>query len=357
MNITGPDGAIVCDTMKASAQTFVNYFADGRDRLTLISFTSGANVDFPPSKSFQSSSPTLNSYISQLVCGSNTSSAMALDLAYTQMQTLGSAALSKNGALNVIVFFTDGQPNGITAVFPFRTSADNRYDPNSPSTLRSPLTLGTNYKQCAALSPITGVIAQWAGGAVATGYTVGLMQTGISNGSCGLPICNGNNGPAVSAPGCMFYSSNNLYYMREDFAYIPLHDAYNNSTNNPNYMTQAGDWVTTGPYASPPNQGFRTDIPRALVDAAFNAADNEAQKIIHDPLGYNPVIYTLGLGGASDAPTESVFQRFLRRVANDPASDIYDASRPTGMFVYSPDDTQLAGAFQQIASQILRLSK
>jgi Flp pilus assembly protein TadG len=360
MDITGPDGANVCQTMKASAQTFVNYFADGRDRLTLISFTAGAHVDFGPSKLFQSSSPNLNSYISQLACGSNTSSAMALNLAYTEIQSLKTAGLSRNGALNVIVFFTDGQPNGITATYPIRTSADNRYDPANYATLQSPLTLGTNYLQCAANGQptpgwITGVIAQWAGGAVSTGETVGLMQTDVPNGSCGNPICNGNNVPLVSAPGCMFYAKNSGAYMRQDIAYIPTQDAYGNSTNNPNYMTQLSDWVTTGPYS--PNMGFRTDIPRALVDAAFNAADDQAQKIIHDSLGYDPVIYTLGLGGAKDAPTEDVFQRFLRRVANDPKSDIYDPSRPTGMFVYSPNDTQLAAAFQQIASQILRLSQ
>jgi hypothetical protein len=360
MDITGPDGANVCQTMKGSAQTFVNYFANGRDQLTLISFTAGAHVDFGPSKLFQSSSPNLNSYISQLACGSNTSSAMALNLAYTEMQSLKSAGLSSNGALNVIVFFTDGQPNGVTAAFPVRTSADNRFDPTNYSALQSPLALGTGYQQCATNTPpkpgwITGVIAQWAGGAVSTGETVGLMQTDVPNGSCGNPICNGNNVPLVSAPGCTFDTKGDGQYMRQDIAYIPTQDAYGNSTNNPNYMTQPGDWITTGAYS--PNKGFRTDIPRALVDAAFNAADDQAQKIIHDKFGFDPVIYTLGLGGAKDAPTEDVFQRFLRRVANDPKSDIYDPSRPTGMFVYSPNDTQLAAAFQKIASQILRLSK
>jgi hypothetical protein len=51
------------------------------------------------------------------------------------------------------------------------------------------------------------------------------------------------------------------------------------------------------------------------------------------------------------------FQTFLERVANDPRSNIYDSSRPTGSFVFSPDATQLAAAFQQVASQVLRLSQ
>jgi hypothetical protein len=158
----------------------------------------------------------------------------------------------------------------------------------------------------------------------------------------------------------MFDINGDGKYMRQDLAFIPLADSYGNSTNNAAYMTQASDWVTTGPYSTAcagGSCGFRTDVPEALVDAAFNAADAQAQKIIHDTKGYDPVIYVLGLGGANDAPTEAVFQRFLRRIANDPNSDIYDATRPTGQFVYSPDDTQLAAAFRLIASQILRLSK
>jgi hypothetical protein len=93
-----------------------------------------------------------------------------------------------------------------------------------------------------------------------------------------------------------------------------------------------------------------------VTDASFNAADAQALAIISDP-NFKPTIYAIGLGGATDVANEAVFQAFLQRVANDPASSRFNASLPVGSFVYSPDDTQLQSAFHQIASKILRLSK
>lgn len=88
-----------------------------------------------------------------------------------------------------------------------------------------------------------------------------------------------------------------------------------------------------------------------MAIAATNAADNAATAIRNDTL--NPVIYSIGLGGASDAPAET----FMRRVANDPGSPIYDSSKPTGMYVYAPNKAQLKDAFIRIASMVLRLAQ
>jgi Mg-chelatase subunit ChlD len=369
---SGSMGGSACSTMKASAQTFVNYFTDGRDRLGLITFTAGANSDFPfppvanpvPVTDFQSRTPhNLNYYISQLVCGSNTNSAAALNLAYQEIQNLGPSAKSSNGALNVIVFFTDGQPNGVTATFPAKNASDDRYDidPNTgtpkssvPATTAQCQTLGTN-------GFLTGVIAQWSGGAVSTGNTVGLMQTKVptttASGCPGLSICNGNNVPLISATGCKFDTNGDGKYMRQDIAYIPATDSYGNSTIG--YVTAPSDYVQTGPYANSSN--LRVDVPAAVVHASLNTADAQAQRIIKDldtsgnKLGFDTVVYVIGLGGAPDANVD--FQTFLERVSNDPRSNIYDPSRPTGSFVFAPDYTQLAAAFQQVASQVLRLSQ
>jgi hypothetical protein len=340
--------------MKASAQTFVNYFADGRDRLGLVTFTAAATSDFPfppaatpvPVTDFQSRTPhNLNYYISQLVCGSNTNSAAALNMAYKEIQNLGASAKSSNGALNVIVFFTDGQPNGITAVFPPKGATDTRYGVSNTGTQGS---VPATTAQCQG-DNLTGVLVQTSGGAVPTGSTNGLFQLTIGNGGCGSTICNGNS-TRISAPGCAF-TANSDNYVRQDIAYIPTTDYYGNLTSG--YVTVNSDKVTDPAYASPGR--LRVDVPAAVVHASLSSADAQAQAIIHDPLGYDPVIYVIGLGGAPDANVD--FQTFLERVANDPRSNIYDSSRPTGSFVFSPDATQLAAAFQQVASQVLRLSQ
>jgi hypothetical protein len=56
--------------------------------------------------------PKMDDLINATVVGSNTNTAEALTLAYNEL-----VAANLPGALNVIVLFTDGQPNGITANF------------------------------------------------------------------------------------------------------------------------------------------------------------------------------------------------------------------------------------------------
>jgi hypothetical protein len=377
MNITGPDGAVVCNTMIASATTFVSYFTNGLDQMGLVSFQTWANADFPISTNFQSSSPNLTSILSDLVCGANTSSAMALNLAYSQIKSLGTAGYASNGALNVIVFFTDGNPNGVTAVFPPKSSTDARYygsttgsymstiDPTMPATASS----CTTALNSANASP--GVIIQGSAGA-ATGLTQGIYQIYTSPTPAPTNVCASGQSRAicdtdltvVTANGCHFqntpwdhvsiYPTAGPTAPREDIAYIPLKDYYQNSTVNSSFMTQAGDVVPGTPYVA--TGAMRIDTPQSVMDASFNAADAQALAIISDTT-YKPTIYTIGLGGASDVSSTAVFQTFLQRVANDPSSNRYNANLPTGLFVYSPDDTQLAAAFHQIAAQILRLSK
>ena len=91
------------------------------------------------------------------------------------------------------------------------------------------------------------------------------------------------------------------------------------------------------------------DRTSALDAASLNAADNAAAKIRNDPT-YQTVIYTLGYSSGVD-------KTFLRRVANDPTSPIYDSTHPAGKFVFAPDQSALVTAFNAIASEILRLSQ
>jgi hypothetical protein len=227
--------------------------------------------------------------------------------------------------------------------------------------------------QCQSSLPgLVGTIAQGAGGepgAFATGMTQGIFLVPAAGSAptstCASgqvrAICNTSR-PSIAATGCYFSAGDNFTNqwpiygsnaLRQDVAYIPLVDVYGNSTTNSSYATRTSDLVT-GYYAGVGR--MRIDIPQSLMDAAFNAADAQALTIISDT-DYKPIIYTLGLGSAGDVADESAFQDFLKRVANDPGSSRYNASLPTGLFVYSPDDPQLAAAFRQIASQILRLSK
>jgi Flp pilus assembly protein TadG len=318
----------VCPTMVANAQAFVSNFADGRDILGLITFTDGSSLDYPPTNSFKSGTPTLTSVLGNLKCAGNTSSAQALWQAYGQIQ-----AVNQPGRLNVIVFFTDGRPNGVTATFPVKTKAETRYIYSSPnSQVSSPAST------CPNGTVLNGVIAQWAGDA-ATGTTAGVfspLNSGIGDTSAN----------SISASGCTFTGHAGQTAMSSDVAYIPTQDGYGNSTTG--YQTS-----TYFPSGSPYSGQIRPDTPPSIVAASTNAADSAASRIRADTT-FNIVIFSLGLGGTDAEPLDL---DFLRRVANDPQSSSYNAARPAGHFYYAADITQLSAAYQAVASQILRLSQ
>jgi hypothetical protein len=135
--------------------------------------------------------------------------------------------------------------------------------------------------------------------------------------------------------------------MRRDIAYIPNSDVYGNRTDCC-YKTPAT--FTSGAY----NGFIRPDKPLTIGDASMNALDSAAARIrANATLGI--VIYTIGLGNPAtgEAPDETL----MKRVSNDLGSPIYDSSKPLGLYVFAPDNSQLQMAFARIAGEILRISQ
>ncbi len=326
-----------CGVLVASAQNFVNQFVDGRDRLGLVTYQTGANVDYPATLYFKSSTPSLNTTLGTLICGGDTSTAQGLNLGYNQIQN----TINQPGGLNVILLFTDGQPNTVVANFPIKTSADSRYGVSNTSQITS-----VPKSSCQTTQPLNGAIAD---GSIETATSISdLNATGDTYAIFGTPTvpitASGGINPITNGvQGCSF--ANNVWNGRQDVAYIPTTDAYQNSTTGLIPL----DLFPSGVYAGL----IRPDMPRTVRWAAFNAADSQAYKIRNDTT-YNPIIYTIGLQGNE---TMAIYQDFMERVANDPRASNYDSSRPEGQFILATDTSQLSAAFQQVASQILRLSK
>lgn len=287
-----------CAPMKAAAQSFVDKFSNGRDTLGLITFMQSANVDYAPTTNFKTQNPSLSSVIGTIVCTDSTATAEALSLAYGQIKTI-----NQPGSLNVIVLFTDGLPNGVTANYPRKTTST-----------------------CPAGLSLIGSVAE---GSPTAGIYDNTTKVGPSQHPPGL----------ISAAGCAFATNRN--HVSQDVEYIPDTDLYGNSTFG--YQNPAT-------YSSGPGAGhIRIDLTSAFDAASLDAADNAATTIRNDPT-YETVIYTLGYSAGAD-------KTFLRRVANDPTSPIYDSTRPAGKFVFAPDQSALVTAFNAIASEILRLSQ
>jgi hypothetical protein len=338
MNPTPPKNSNACAVMVASAQNFVNQFVDGRDQLGLVTFQTGANVDYAPTLYFKSSAPSLSSTLSSLICGGDTSTAEGLYLGYNQIKTV----INQPGALNIILLFTDGQPNTVLANLPVKGISDSRYGVGGNTSAVVP-TGATSCQQ--KTGTIRGAIAD---GSTETATSVtDLNQTGdtyaVIN-SYAVPITTSVGLFPTNSSGCSF--TNNISYGRQDIAYIPTQDVYGSSTVG--YL--ALDYFPSGyKYAGQ----IRPDMPRTARWAAFNAADSLAYTIRTDST-YGTIIYTIGLSGNE---TMAIDQDFMERMANDPRASNYDSTRPQGEFILASDTSQLAQAFQQVASQILRLSK
>jgi Flp pilus assembly protein TadG len=333
-----------CATMVTQARNFVSQFTNGRDTLGLVTFNSGSNVDYTPNVNFKTASPSLDTILSQLQCGGGTNTAQALYSAWQQIQ-----AVNLPGVLNLIVLFTDGQPNAISgdfngsnalSKFELHTQIDERYDSQNPDTL---MTVGPT--NCTAGTATYGVIAGAGSSDYApTGYTVGPFtgsSGSISNTS--YPFITGTAG------NCNFPRDSYGTRMREDIAYIPSQDHWGTSTSG--YKDGSADFypAASGPYAGK----MRVDTPIGITIAATNATDNIATTIRGDTT-YNPVIYTIGLGGTT---TQAIDADLLQRLANDPRASNYNPAKTAGRFVYASNATELGQAFQSIASQILRLSQ
>ena len=202
----------VMTPMKAAARGFVDKFAEGRDNVGLIVFGGSSVQAFPspsptgPVSNFKTANPTVDTLISQMVNGGNTGTAQALWLAYQELVKRNEA-----GALNLIVFFTDGLPNGLVAEFNDPTTAKNLLKSSS----------GCTYRLVANRSML-GFLSQYSGFAP-TGTTAGvkiLTSSTVSSVSEG-PIQTNSNG-------CAYRSNEDN--MRQDVLKMPTLDYYGNAT-------------------------------------------------------------------------------------------------------------------------------
>jgi len=323
-----------CEPMKAAARSFVSRFAEGRDRLGMISFSGAWNLSFAPSKNFKTSSPTLDSVISGINCVGGTNSASAISEAYNQLR-----AINEPGALNLILFFTDGNPTGLTATYKIRKYSDvyaksTCYDIHGHA--------NTYPDWFDSVQDRVGVLIGLGNRPTdsPTSKPVGLFNRYVPTPGTTDSIINGPTNSDTSRQGCAFASSQSNAY--KDVAYVPDADYYGNNTRSGYYSGLPA--FTSGAYAGK----IRSDRSDSVLMASTNATHNAAKRIRQDS-ALSPVFYVIGLG--------DVDSNLLLRIANDPASPTYTRSEPVGMYVYAPDKTQLNQAFARIASEILRLSR
>lgn len=341
-----------CQAMKDSATAFVNNFVDGRDTIGLITFGTNYVVAFPPARDFKSAGTNIARRISQITCGENTAMSAAYWKAYQEL-----VGRNMPNALNTIVLFTDGIPNGIYADFPVRATADNRHG-FSGGPCANNRTCNVPASDCADRgTPLRGVLAQW-GDNQPTGPVAGLFEPqGTSVTSHGAT--------RIGRAGCAFQG--NAERVGKDVAYVPDVDYQGNrakGNSNQYIQYQAQDFVPGSG-----NTQIRMDRPLTIGRASSNLMDHAAQRVRARALNANigVVTFVIGLGLYSLPVQQQPDDVLLRRVANDPgnaqrgepASPIYarDPYLPDGKYIRAENSAEMANAFQRIASEVLRLSR
>jgi Flp pilus assembly protein TadG len=356
-----------CPNMKAAAKRFTGMFSAGRDRIGMVTFSDTFYLASSPVTNFQTVlgfTPDVgtggNGIIDQITCGGNTGIPHAVSIGYNELYR---TALP--GALNVMLFFTDGLPN--TLIFDARTGS-------SSATSRTGFLLTTSTCQDSANRPMTNVNANmhtnprnwttgvsWGSGSVYPDVgagPIGSLLTGddpADNTYDGWrqyrftsPTQNGN-GSYINAAGC---GSGNG---ETNTAFLPDADIFGNSM-----FGYIGGITTANINGGNRIQPGGINLRNGAFNAAANAANfaRTARALPNSQNFPGVMIFAVGMGSG-------VNHELLQRMSNDGTgvSGVYppftgvDPNQPAGTYVYSPSGNGLTDAFLRIASMILRLAQ
>jgi Flp pilus assembly protein TadG len=362
---------------------FVINFDESRDQLGMVIFGGSALVAYPPrdptiadgggggpNGTFKTGTPNIIDQVkNNLAAGSATGTAEALILAYKE--------LTKNPQplyLNAIVLFTDGMPSSFTASYN-GNPAVSLYTGDSTSTGSNTVIKSTNsckyYKYSDSTNnPIIGWMTQTAN-FQNTNSAIGifpLMQktwyasaTSLStdvNNWLSHPDYDYTKGVTqTNNDNCNF--KNNSSNPAGDLNSFPTEDLYGNKTNTADY--QASKFYHDNSIALNMNS-VNNAYQIGLV--SWNTAYNAAKRIRGDTT-LKPTVYCIGYNGAQDldralmkrlANTNTGFQTWAQDSLGQYLSTDYDPTSTTGRYFEAATPGAIAEAFQQVQSEILRLS-
>ncbi len=280
----------------AASKDFVDRFIDGAggDRLGLISFASGAEINIPINKDATRGfvKADVITAIDNLGGPSgSTASEEAFRLAFSELEAVPVAFRS---SLRVIVFFSDGAPNTVAA----------NYDNGGTSVL--------------------GDLYSWTspGGPPYRMFRLDRRNTDLPNANNISVLPEKDHSDSIN-----FFSFNNIRTLTDP---------------------------------SPGSSGANTRCN--LNKAARNMVENVANQARNQDI----VVITLGLGNRLQT-LEITFcgyllatekgENILKRLANTTDVDTYNPGQEGGLYVFAENPDDLQGAFDRIASFILRLTR
>ncbi|MBJ6751634.1 vWA domain-containing protein [Geomonas anaerohicana] len=300
----------VLESLKSAARNFLTYFNPNNDRIGLIRFASGVEEDFKIT-----GKRGFNSEKMQELLGSNQVQASGYTTAEEALrcakQQLDSIPRSDQSRQRIIVFFTDGAPNGVAATF------------------------ATN------AGPKVGVVSSQGDKDPEAGDKVRLEHLYRADRVNSDLKPNGGQLDATS------------------LATLPATD-WTGTVNLASY-NNARDVL---PYVNPDDlEAKKCNVNRAarnMTENIANAARSESGE------QGNPItIFTIGLGAkltdlelrCPEYGSSENGENIMKRLANVPGGDTYNSSQPSGIYAFARDQSQLNAAFHSVVMRILRLSK
>lgn len=291
--------------VRAAATTFLNQFNVTQDRVGLIHFASGVEIDNPvptTTRGFDRASMLTN--VAAFNFKGTTSSVEGMWNARDQLNRIQTVNRS---SMRVIVFFSDGAPTGFTSFFTF---ADQ--------------------------SALKGCPANYRGALDAT--LAGLYLPTVSESTPMQAGCTINRDTLATR--------------------IPTLPAYYNAYDN----LKLFPIVTTASSAHPVTSSLDSSVAARNID---RAARNLVEAVAAKARDEGVIIFTLGLGASlkADSPFDSANndsgEDVLKCLANvtDSLSRCYNPAQPVGMYCYAATTADLTPCFSRLASAILRISK
>jgi Flp pilus assembly protein TadG len=315
--------------VRDAARTFIDSFDPVHDRLSLITFSNGAQLidAMPAGRGFDK--PKLISDVPQNLPGGSTLMVEGLYRGWDELRTVPSGAQS---GLRIIVLFTDGASNGVPGDYDGTGTAKSlrtwdfphqAVDPDS-QTWDNPHIDGLYDTQTGAASPAVSVTLPWNSPLTGTVPFLPVQTWHTHRRSAGIPT----QFPLQSA-------ALTVNRVRQNAA-RPLRD----------FDAAAGKY---------PAQVFNiNNTARNVLEIIANEARNDAGG------DYKIRIYTIGMGylirgllGTMPEMPEDI----LKRVANDKTSPDFNGAQLEGRYFFAQTGADVGPAFQGIQNQILRLSK
>jgi Flp pilus assembly protein TadG len=286
--------------VRTAAKSFLNKFNVTQDRVALIQFGSGAEVDNPINTSARGFDRT--SMLGKIDSYSFPGTTSSVEGMWHARDQLNRIPLINRSAMRVIVFFSDGAPTGFGASLAFNTAADCK-------------DLAGN--------PIAGV---------------------MNNDGAGLNRLDDSN-PVLISEKCDIYRNGALNIKK-------LPDFYNAHDNKREFPI-----VTASPRAVTADLSLSTYV-KNVDRASRNLPEAVAAKARDEGI----FVFTLGMGNSLKTPggvDNELGENLLKCMANvaDGPARCYDAKKPVGMYCYAATEADLTPCFSRLASAILRISK